>query len=352
MLPDSEALRIVSTGELYVPPLEILEVTEQPFIPAGYRADFLLRLAWRDWTRTFLVEYKGTSTPKAVQAAMEQVRRMPESSDSLPMVLTPYLARENLDRLLQAGVSGLDLSGNAVIVDPGRLFVYRTGADNRYPERRAIQAVYAGKSSLVPRVLMVKPRFEFVKDVRSEIQRRGVEISLATVSKVLQVLEDELLISKRPMIELRRPETLLERLADGYSDDPVTVERRLSGKVDLPAFDFQDLSSALRTSGIRAVGATCGPDDPAPESDVLALYVDSVERFLRAVPVNETSRFPNIELRQTQDPRAYFDSRASLGFQWLSPMQRYLELATGGKREKDVASVLRERILETVSQAS
>lgn len=351
MLPESTAFELLSSGEIRIPPLKLLDVRAEPVVADTYRADFALRLVWGNWTRGFIVEYRGSSTPKTLEGAIAQARRYAPGGDDLPMIVVPYLSPESLDRLLDAGVSGLDLSGNAVIIDPGRVLVYRTGAENRYPESRPILAVYEGRSSLVPRVLMVKSRFEKVKDVRAEIERRGGTISLATVSKVLSTLEEEMLIAKRPAIELKRPETLLDRLAQGYLDDPVEVRRRFPGKLGLASLPLKQLQAAATSAGVRLVGGTSGPEDPVPESDVLPLYVDSIDRFLEAFPVPESSRFPDVELRETRDGRVFFDARPSEGFAWLSPLQRYLELASGGKREKEAASALRGRLLDTVATA-
>lgn len=268
------------------------------------------------------------------------------------MVMTPYLAREQLDRLLEVGISGLDLSGNGVVLDAGRLLVYKSGAPNQYPQKRSIEAVYGGKSSLVARVLLAKPGYDLIKDVRTEIERRGGDISLPTVSKVLQVLEDELLISKRPTVELRRPEALLERLVEGYLDDPVEIRQRFLGKFGSDSPGLRRIQSQATSAGVRVVAGTSGPGDPVSGSEVMTLYVDSIDDVVAIFPIEETDRFPNIELRDTQDPRLFFDTRTVDGVTWLSPVQRYLELATGGKREKELAGVLRERILATVRNAA
>jgi len=351
MLAESTAFELLSSRGIQVPPLTILNVRREPLVSGAYRADFGLRLAWGSWTRVFAVEYKGTSTPKALEGAIQQGKRFPGGSDELPMVMVPYLAPSNLDRLLDEGISGMDLSGNAVIIDSGRLLVYRTGAENRYPESRPILAVYEGRSSLVPRVLMVEPRFERVTDVRVEIERRGGTISLGTVSKVLTTLEEEMLISKRPAIELKRPETLLDRLVEGYVADPVEVRRRFPGKLDMDPSTLERLQSSATSAGVRLVGGTSGPEDPTPQSDVLPIYMDSINRFLDEFPVPESTRFPNVELRETRDDRVFFDVRSRDGFEWLSPLQRYLELASGGKREKEIASLLRESIINAVESA-
>ena len=57
------------------------------------------------------------------------------------------------------------------------------------------------------------------------------------------------------------------------------------------------------------------------------------------------SRFGGIRLLETSDPRAYWDRRDLEGFYWSSPIQRYLELAVGGKREKEPSGLMKDRIL-------
>ena len=53
-------------------------------------------------------------------------------------------------------------------------------------------------------------------------------------------------------------------------------------------------------------------------------------------------RFPNIELLETDEDFVYFDTRDNRA---ASPVQTYLELIQGDKREQETAEQLRKAIL-------
>jgi hypothetical protein len=58
--------------------------------------------------------------------------------------------------------------------------------------------------------------------------------------------------------------------------------------------------------------------------------------------VRETDRFANVACQETGDDVVYFDRRPGLV---TSPLQTYLELVRGDKREKEAADLVRRVIL-------
>lgn len=54
-------------------------------------------------------------------------------------------------------------------------------------------------------------------------------------------------------------------------------------------------------------------------------------------PIAINSRFPNVTLIETEDPTVYFDMRIRNQNSIASPIQVYLELMSGDKREKETA---------------
>jgi hypothetical protein len=62
------------------------------------------------------------------------------------------------------------------------------------------------------------------------------------------------------------------------------------------------------------------------------------------VESKETRAFANLRLLQTDDQLVYFDARPNLA---SSPIQAFLEMASGDKRQKDVAQRIRSAILST-----
>ena len=65
--------------------------------------------------------------------------------------------------------------------------------------------------------------------------------------------------------------------------------------------------------------------------------------------IRETDLFANVRFLETQDDFVYFDRRPGL---WASPIQSYLELVAGDKREHETAEQVRRVILEPLAPGS
>ncbi|MBW2311723.1 MAG: winged helix-turn-helix domain-containing protein, partial [Deltaproteobacteria bacterium] len=123
-----------------------------------------------------------------------------------------------LQELEREGISGIDLCGNGVVIVPGMFAVFRSGGKNRFPASAPIKNIYRKNSSMVGRVFVVRPVFNAVQDVCSEINQRNMLVnrwdpmSLSTVSKALKTLEQDLIVERRGAIRLLQPDKLLEKL--------------------------------------------------------------------------------------------------------------------------------------------
>lgn len=343
MLREAEALKRVTDGRFDFPPLELVSTERKPTGTSEGRPDLVLEFRWRERTQRFLAEYESLSTPRRLKQALALVREY-TVENGRPMVMAPYLDEEWLDRLAEEGVSGLDFSGNGVVVVPGCWFVYRTGRPNAFPSSKYIQDIYRGRSSFVARTLLVRSRYDQVTELREEIVERGGTISLSTVSKVLSRLEDELLISREEGVKLLQPEQLLDRLAGDYRGPE--VRRRTAGRVpDLRAGLRAALDSADQEN-FALLGKADGTYASFPGSEeTVTLFTDDMDALLSVLEVKEDRRFPDVEILETTAETVYFDARRRDGFAWTSPVETYLQLAGGGKREQEVAEKLRGDLL-------
>jgi hypothetical protein len=82
--------------------------------------------------------------------------------------------------------------------------------------------------------------------------------------------------------------------------------------------------------------------------DLLSVYCPKVEVLLERMPGSQSDRFPNLELLETEDETIYFDARKEESFWWASPVQVYLELMAGDKRDQETAEQLKTLILNDV----
>ena len=322
-------------------------------------------LSRRCKTYRFAVEYKRLWTPQAFLGAVQKAQLVPPPQlsgrgqrDLLPLVVLPYLSEDQLRELVERAVSGLDLCGNGVLTVPqDGLLLFRTGRPNRFRTSAPLKNVYRGASALVARTLLLRADYPSVDALWQETRTRGAAVSLATVSKVLKVLEEDLIVSrKNRTLRLLQPEKLLDKLRENYALPRVVGNWR--GKVSL---DLETLKAALVRNAANAgaalaatgVGSVVRYAVMATE-DTLAVYTDTAaSRLLGDLPVAPAgNRFPNLEIRETQDRTVYFDAQPDLaGYPWASPLQTYLEMAQGEERLYQSAEQVRERILADLKEA-
>ena len=77
---------------------------------------------------------------------------------------------------------------------------------------------------------------------------------------------------------------------------------------------------------------------------MLSFYCSDIDGIVQSLgdDLRETDRFANVTLLESQDEFVYFDRRPGLR---ASPIQSYMELLTGDKREQETAAQVRQWIL-------
>lgn len=354
---EAEMLRLLAQGRANISPFKVVAVEAEPARGGrakDSRADAELILRWQKKAYRFVVECKATSTPKQIAAAAQLAKQASDPPQSYPLVLAPYLADHQLGLLETQQVSGIDLSGNVLIVIPGEVLVSRMGAPNRFRRTGVIKNIYRKNSSLVARVFLLKPQYDSVTQIVEEIAARGGTVTQATVSKVCISLDQDLVVErgkgKSPRtrsLRLIQPEKLLELLATNYA--PPMIKQRLTAKTPLAAGAFrQRLREWGRATGEKAV---CTGSSSVEQYAVMArepvqsFYCSNLESLLKRLgaQLEETSRFPNVELIETDEDVVYFDARDDCT---ASPVQTYLELKCGDKREQETAQQVAKAILQ------
>jgi hypothetical protein len=346
MLAAREAIDRLRAGELKLPPLSI-KVVEAPASTAGLELDALVRLGWQDTSFTFGVQYTARSTPKALRNAIFETQAV-KNAGLNPLILAPYLSEQRLDELEARGVSGLDLCGNGIVIVPPKLLVRRSGAPNQFRESQKLKNVYSGASSLIARVFLSTPLFTSVQAVEREIRRRGGAVSLSTVSKALKLLEEDLIIARDAgRISLIQPKMLLSNLAENYR--PPVIRKRFIGKLEteeksvIAALERESGRKNLRLA-LTGAGST-GYYATMARGETLQVYCDGLDALLADLETEETRAFPSLEVVETNDAAVYFDLERRDGYPVASPVQTYLELMRGDKRERETAEQVEEQIL-------
>ena len=316
---------------------------------AGGQPDFRVRLGWKGARHEFVAKAKNRSTPSVIDNAIQVATRFAAQVGLPPMVIVPYLDEARLDRLAQAEVSGLDLSGNGIVIVPDQLLLRRSGNRNRYPESQPMRFAYRGATSIVPRAFLCRARYESVNDIKREIEARGGEVALSTVSKALSRMADDVLIERAGgRITLLQPDALLDKLAENFRPSKAIQTATLKSGLPLAEL-FQRANRGRSKPRMVLSGASSqGRYSAGLRSDVPLLYCDDLAAIRTALGKawNATGRFADITIIETDDRTPFFDARQeAAGITLASPVQTYLELAAGDKRDREMAQTVRERIL-------
>ncbi len=354
---EGEMLRLLARGRVDTSPLTVVMVETEPARkgrPKDPRPDAYLALRWQNRTFRFAVECKAISTPKHVAAAAEAAKQASRPPRSYPLVLLPYLPEPQLKLLEEQQVSGIDLCGNALIVVPNEILVCRTGAPNQFRRAGVIKNVYRKSSSIVARVFLLKPEYDSINEVMEEIKTRGGNVTQATVSKVCSSLDQDLVIErakgKSPRtrsLRLIQPEKLLELVTANYA--PPAIKQRVRAKTALAPDQlrqrFGEWGSETGEDVVLTGASSADEYAVIAREPIQSFYCSNLDSLLKRfrTELEETSRFPNVELLETDEEFLYFDARENLT---ASPVQAYLELMRGDKREQETAEQLREAILQ------
>lgn len=358
VIKEVEMLEQLRTGQVSLLPLSFRMLEYEPQLTENLRLDALVDVSWNDNSATFALECKALSTPKMFQAGINQLKVATLSSNYLPLLFVPFLSEKRLQELEREGVSGVDLCGNCVIIVPGMFSVYRTGGKNRFTSSAAIKNIYRKNTSMVARTFLLQPRFDAVQDIYNEINGRNLLInrwdftamSLSTVSKALKTLVEDLIISRDSDIRLLQYDKLLQKLADNY--EPPIIKRRALLKFpgaaeDVTGYFRNDTTEAWMpfvATGLSSVGRYA----VMQRGEIVSIYCPSLDELREELFEFEDDRFPNIELLETTDETVYFDGRQEEMLFWASPVQVFLELMAGDKRDRETAEQVKEYIFNSI----
>jgi hypothetical protein len=361
MPTEREMIGQLRRGEVELRPLSFRYLEDQPEIGELRRFDAVIEASWGNSIVKFVVECKSLSTPKAFQDGLNLLKTSYLPQDYRPLLFLPFLSDRQLQELEREGISGIDLCGNGVVVVPGRFAVFRSGEKNRFPSSAPIKNIYRMKSSMVGRIFLIRPTYETVQEIFLEINRRNMfmrrwdskPMSFSTVSKSLKTLEEDLIVERNRFIRLMQPDRLLEKLSDNY-DAPKVRERALlkvpensSTLLQLVQQQAQSLGLPFVATGTSSVIRYA----VMQRGNMLSIYCPRVGSLLERLSGSRSDRFPNLELLETEDETVYFDARQEDDFWWASPVQVYLELMAGDKRDQETAVQVKSYILSSLQTA-
>lgn len=336
-------------------PLIITSIERQTTLKRGLRVDALLKFSIPNGPSFEAVaELSPVSSPKMILDKSRILRNVLHESvnrRAIPLIVAPYIGRKQSELLLEEGISWIDLSGNMLIRVPPNIYIERSGKPNRYPDSAPIKKVFQGTSSLVSRALLLNPGgFSSLYEIVNYIHDRNGNITLATVSKVLKSLAEDLLITKeRSLISVKRPDELLGKLAEGYSD---YKRRRRDCQF---RYDVENVGELCRMFyEVQVDYAYCGfyaaKIKGLAVTDQVSMFIKSSEQVRKAFRLNSSNisrdeEFGQLCLIETKNPCVWFNLQRDPFENVVDDLELYLEMMIDTPRGPKIASVLKDRIL-------
>jgi len=358
MPTEKEMMEQLRRGKLSLPPLSLRLLQVQAKTGGDNLFDAFVQASWRDNKARFAVEFKSIWTPKVSKYTLDLLKTSRLPKGYLPMLIMPFLGEPQLQELERLKISGIDLCGNGVVIVPGRFAVYRSGEKNRFPSSASIKNIYRKNSSMVGRVFLARSCYATVQAICTEVNQRNLLVQqwgtkpmgLSTVSKSLKTLDEDLIVTHKAAIRLLQADKLLENLSENFV--PPKIKERVRLKVaEAEGTILEWLWTQSRELGLPLVvtGTSSVTQYAAMQrGDLLSVYCPRLEMLLERLPGSQADRFPNIELIETEDETVFFDARQQRNVWWASPVQVYLELMAGDKRDQETAEQVKSFILRNV----
>ena len=224
MLTERDMLQLLERKPIELKPLSFVRSD----VPPGANIDAVYYVNWEGKQGyRFAADVKARVTSQALAAAAQRAKSYVfDARGGFPLVIVPYLSPSSLEEVERLGISAVDLCGNGVVQVPNQWLVVRSGRPNRFRGSNPLRGAYRGVASLVGRAFIAQPRFTRVSAILGFIEARGGRTTLATVSKALTRLEEDLVVARTPSgLRLLQADKLLSRLREGYQ--PPSIRSKL-----------------------------------------------------------------------------------------------------------------------------
>jgi hypothetical protein len=304
----------------------------------------------------FLVEWKAVGDAANVGNAIRQLLSLTESYRQgrrtkavVPVVAVPYMGETGRGLCAAAGVSWVDLSGNAWIDAPGRQIRF-VGYKNRFASAGRPADVFAPRSSRVVRALLMEPGRGVTQAELAEMS--GVD--KGRVSRLVRRLEAmELVVRDGRALRLKDPPLALEAWREAYDFSKHDVTR---GHVAVR--DPRELISAIRDSA-QSFGLSWALTGLAAAWQMtrfamfrlVTVFVGQrpPEEWLGQIGFREDPRGANLWVARPVDDGVFVGSGSIEGLPCVHPIQAYLDLKAQPERAAEAAVELRKRLLSSVT---
>ena len=199
---------------------------------------------------------------------------------------------------------------------------------------------------MVARILLRDPRWESLSGLANAVAQAGEKLSLPQVSKAVQALKEDMIVSKKDgSIELIDAMRLMDKLGREWVVPPKSgrLPIRLRNKEWANALS-SDGSLRWAVSGESSVTRYAMFSQTGPQR--VAVSNLSVARQLIGGTDEPIPSFADMELIETDSAGYYFDNNVDEnGVRWASRLQTWLELQAGDARQREAAEDIRKQLM-------
>ena len=350
-----EALEAVHALLELVPILKVHPVEHEKQIGPDHRIDGVIRLSNADKEYALVIEVKNQGQPRFVRSAIYQLRNYvvnidrtrfgTETSDLVPLLVTPYLSPESRRLCIEHNVSYLDLFGNFRLAF-GTVFFERTVGEKPKSETRSLRSIFSPKASAILRVMLSHPGEPWrVTQLAEE-----ANASLGHVSNVRKaLLEREWAEEQDEGVVLTKPMQIIETWRENYRRP---AGHRRAGHTHFHGSKLDDRvreALSVHEHGPRAVCSLHSAAkwiSPFVRDATNTFYADEegAEYLSHTLRLSPTSKGANVIITIVKDKSLFDDAVEPVSSIFCtSPIQTYLDLWVGNDRDREAAEYLFEK---------
>lgn len=294
----------------------------------------------------FVLEFKHVYKIGVVVDAIKQLRKYENVvDDAIPLVVVPYMDQAGINQCALAGMSWIDLSGNADVKGPG-LRLYVRGEKNKFKKPGRKENPFSPKSSRLARRLLYRPEEHLTQRELTE----STGLSEGLVSRVVKAMEKQHLVSRDENNRLFAADLglLLDAWAQGYDFSKHELVRG-----HIAARSGQEvqhkLHVALSNSSVEYAATGLGAAWLCSHfagfrisSFYLREWPD--EQVLDSIGFREVEKGENIWLILPKDEDVFFGVEPVEDIPCIHPMQVWLDLKSHRERSEEAAEELRHQL--------
>lgn len=307
----------------------------------GYRPDLVVEAGGF----RFVVEYKSSPLIGSVAAGIEHLIRYPAKPSDIRLLVTPFMGETGIGKCAEAGISWLDLSGNADVTAPGlRLFV--RGEKNKFISPGRNENPFAPKSSRIARHMLYQTNRAWTQ--RELADETG--LGEGFVSRIVKSLEAQQLISRDSQGKLivAKAEVMLDAWQQGYDFTKHEILRghvagrsgeEIQGKI---SSTLKNLSVDHAATGLGA--AWLYSRFAAFRTVTVYLKEWPDKHILEQIGFRENTSGANVWLIIPKDPDIFYGIQPVADIPCVHRIQVWLDLKSLPERAEEAATELRKNL--------